>query len=244
VRAVEVEDANYRASATPNFLERTMTASGSPTSLTLPPLGQQRKAPTPGAAEAGTGLTVQYAKGYITVRWNATDENDDSLIYRVEIQGKGESVWRLLKDKIQDKHFSFDGSAFADGHYVLRVTASDEPSNTPGEALKGSLTSDPFTIDNTPPQITPGPVATENNQTVIRLTAKDALSWIDKAEYSVNGADWLMMEPKNRVSDSQQLDYELRLPRAADDKGEKVVAVRVFDDDDNEAVARFVVPAR
>jgi hypothetical protein len=52
-----------------------------------------------------------------------------------------------------------------------------------------------------------------------------------------------MMEPKNRVSDSQQLDYELRLPRAADDKGEKVVAVRVFDDNDNEAVARFVVPA-
>jgi sugar lactone lactonase YvrE len=242
VRAVEVEDANYRASATPNFLERITTASGSPTSMTLPPLGQ-RKPPTAGAVPGGAGLTVQYAKGYITVRWNATDENGDSLTYRVEIQGKGESVWRLLKDKIQETHFSFDGSAFADGQYVLQLTASDEPSNTPAETLTGSMTSDPFTIDNTPPQLTPAPVATENGEPVIRLSAKDALSWIDKAEYSVNGAEWVLMEPKNRVSDSQQLDYELRLPRT-EDKRERVVAVRVFDENDNEAVARFVVPAR
>jgi hypothetical protein len=244
VRAVEVEDANYRASSTPNFLERNTTASGSPTSMTLPPLGQQRKTPTPGAVEAGSGLTVQYAKGYITVRWSASDENGDSLSYRVEIQGKGESVWRELKDKTQEKYFSFDGSAFADGEYVVRVTATDEPANTPAESLTGSLTGDPFTIDNTPPQITPAPVATENGATVIRLSAKDALSWIEKAEYSVNGAEWVLLEPKNRVSDSQQLDYELRLPHSAADKGEKVVAVRVFDENDNEAVARFVVPGR
>jgi hypothetical protein len=244
VRTVEVEDANYKASATPNFLERNTTASGSPASLTLPPLGQSRRTPPPGAVQAAAGLTVQYAKGYLTARWDANDENSDSLIYRVEIQGKGESVWRLLKDKIQDRHFSFDGSAFADGEYVLRVTASDEPSNIPKEALTGSLASDPFTIDNTPPQITSSPVVTENSHTVIRFSAKDALSWIDKAEYSVNGAEWVLVEPKNRVSDSQQLDYELRLPRSTDDKGEKVVAVRVFDENDNEAVTRFVVPAR
>jgi hypothetical protein len=243
VREVEVEDANYRGSATPSFLERNTTASGSPSSMTLPPLGQ-RKPPAPTAIGGGAGLTVQYAKGYITARWSASDENGDSLNYRVEIQGKGESVWRELKDKVQETHFSFDGSAFADGSYLLRVTATDEPSNTPAETLTGSLISDPFTIDNTPPQITPAPVATENGETAIRLSAKDALSWIEKAEYSVNGAEWVLLEPKNRVSDSQQLDYELRLPRNAGDKGERVVAVRVFDENDNEAVTRFVVPAR
>ena len=84
----------------------------------------------------------------------------------------------------------------------------------------------------------------EGGEVVLRFNAKDALSWIDKAEYSVNGADWVLIEPKNRVSDSQQLEYELRLPRGANDKSERVVAVRVFDDNDNEAVARFVVAAR
>jgi hypothetical protein len=244
VKIIEVEDPNYKASSTPNFLERNTTASGSPTSLTLPPLGQSRKASAPGGIESAAGLTVQYAKGYITARWGATDENGDSLVYRVEIQGKGESVWRLLKDRVQETHYSFDGSAFADGQYVLRVTGSDQPSNTPADALTGSMVSDVFTIDNTSPQISTSPVATEGGEVVLRFNAKDSLSWIDKAEYSVNGADWVLIEPKNRVSDSQQLDYELRLPAGANDRGEKIVAVRVFDDNDNEAVARFVVPAR
>ena len=241
VKVIEVEDANYKASATPNFLEQHTTASGSPTSVTLPALGAPRKNTPSGASlESATGLTLQYAKGYITARWSAADENGDSLTYRVEIRGKGENVWRLVKDKLDDTHFSFDGSAFADGDYVLRVTASDEPSNTPAEALTGSLVSEPFTIDNTPPRITPDGQSEEQGQTVIRFSAKDNLSWIDKAEYSVNGGEWTLLEPVNRVSDSQQLNYELRIPRPSG-PAEQIVAVRIFDDNDNEAVARFVV---
>jgi sugar lactone lactonase YvrE len=241
VRIVQVEDANYRASTTPNFLERATTASGAPMTLSLQPLGQPRKGTPPALGTPPGGLTLQYAKGYVTVRWHATDDNGDSLIYRVEIQGKGETVWRLLKDKIQDTHYSFDGSAFADGHYIVRVTASDEPSNTPAQALSSSTSTDPFTIDNTPPQLISTGIRTENNQTVIRFSAKDALSWIDRAEYSVNGSEWVLLEPLNRVSDSQQLNYELKVPTKPED-GQQVIAVRVFDENDNEAVTRFVTP--
>jgi sugar lactone lactonase YvrE len=241
VKVIEVVDANYKASATPNFLEQHTTASGSPTSITLPALGASRKsAPSVASLESAAGLTLQYAKGYITARWSAADENGDSLFYRVEIRGKDEKVWRLVKDKLEDTHFSFDGSTFADGEYVLRVIASDAPSNTPAEALTGSLVSESFTIDNTPPRITPEGQSEEQGQTVVRFSAKDALSWLDKAEYSVNGGDWTLLNPVNRVSDSQQLHYELRLPRS-NNSAEEIVAVRVFDDNDNEAVARFVV---
>jgi hypothetical protein len=241
VKVIEVEDANYKASATPNFLERNTTASGSPTSVTLPALGAPpRNKPSGVSIESSTGLTLQYAKGYVTARWGAADENGDSLTYRVELQGKGEKVWRLLKNKLEDTHFSFDGSAFADGQYVLRVTASDEPSNTPAEAKTASLISEPFTIDNTPPQITSGGQSEEQGQTVIRFSAKDALSWLDKAEYSVNGGEWTLLDPVNRVSDSQRLNYELRIPRPANTP-QQIVAVRVFDDNDNEAVTRFVI---
>jgi hypothetical protein len=149
-------------------------------------------------------------------------------------------VWRLLKDKLTDSHFSFDSSAFADGKYKLRVTASDAPSNTPADALTSSLVSDVFLIDNTPPQIVSQTQAEESGKSVIRFIAKDALSWIAKAEYSVNGGDWMQLDPTNRVSDSQQLSYELRLPRPA---SQQVVAVRVFDNSDNETVARFVLSA-
>jgi hypothetical protein len=237
VQAIEIEDPNYKSSATPNFLERKTVASGSPASITVPALGSRRNAPNFSPSSA-SGLTLQYDKGYITARWNAKDENDDMLEYRVELQGEGESVWRLLNDKLTDSHFSFDSSAFADGKYKLRVTASDAPSNTPANALTASLVSDPFLIDNTPPQVESQSQAEEDGKVVIRFTAKDSLSWIAKVEYSVNGGGWTLLEPKNRVSDSQQLNYELRLPRPA---SQQVVAVRVFDNSDNETVARFVL---
>ncbi|HXE15043.1 MAG TPA: hypothetical protein VN633_23160 [Bryobacteraceae bacterium] len=240
VQAIEIEDPNYKASATPNFLERKTVASGSPASITVPALGARRNAPTFSPSSA-SGLTLQYDKGYITARWSAKDENDDLLEYRIELRGEGESVWRLLKDKLLDSHYSFDGSAFADGKYRLRITASDAPSNTPGNALTSSLVSDPFLIDNTPPQITSQGQTEESGKAVVRFTAKDTLSWIAKAEYSVNGGDWTLLDPTNRVSDSQQLNYELRLARPA---SQQVVAVRVFDNSDNETVARFVLGPR
>ena len=242
IRTIEIADANYRASASPNFLERNLNSSGSPLSRTLPPIGQRQNVPVqvPGTS----GLTVQYAKGYITVRWDATDENNDSLKYKVEIQAEGEKIWRLLKDDVDEKYFSFDGSALPDGKYAVRVTASDEPSNTPADALSASLVSDPFTIDNTPPEISSiSGAKREGSDIVVRFEAKDALSWIDKAEYSINGGDWVLVNPIGRVTDSQQLQYELKVPTSAK-SGAEMIAVRVFDENDNVSVKRFTAAAR
>jgi hypothetical protein len=234
VRAIEIAPANYKISSGIT-LERSVQPSGSPTTLTLPPVGQ-KKTPTPSAADIASGVTLTYAKGWLTVRWAATDENSDSLIYKVEIRGKGESIWRLLKDKITDRQVSWDGGAFPDGEYTVRVTASDAPSNTPADALNSSLESDPFTIDNTPPEILNGKVSPG----VITFTAKDALSWLDKAEYSINGGEWTLLEPVNRVSDSPVLDYKLTLP--AGEGTPRIVAIRVFDENDNAVVSRYTVP--
>ena len=61
-----------------------------------------------------------------------SDDNGDSLIYTVEIRGARETEWKLLKDKVREKYISWDSTAFPDGEYRLRVTASDLPSNTQG----------------------------------------------------------------------------------------------------------------
>jgi len=239
VRLIEVGPTNYRLSGGLS-LERSIQPSGSPSTLTLPPVGQKRASTPSTTMDLGGGVTLQYAKGYITARWNATDENGDPLIYKVEIRGKGETGWRLLKDKVTEKQWSWDGSAFPDGEYILRVTVSDAPGNTPADALAASLESDPFIIDNTPPEILNGKVGKEGANCVISFTAKDALSWVDKAEYSVDGGDWTLFDPVNRVTDSQTLDFKLTLP--AGDGTAHVVAVRVFDDDDNVVVTRYLAP--
>ena len=118
---------------------------------------------TSGARRAGafaprtpttTTPAMQFAKGYLGARWLASDPNGDSLIYNVEIRGANETEWKPLKDKVAEKYFSWDSTAFPDGEYRLRVTASDAPANPPAEALTARLESEPFIIDNTPPQIT------------------------------------------------------------------------------------------
>ena len=68
---------------------------------------------------------MQYAKGFTGARWAATDDNGDALIYKVEIRGVHETNWKPLKDKLREKYWSWDSTAFPDGEYRLRVTASD-----------------------------------------------------------------------------------------------------------------------
>jgi hypothetical protein len=168
----------------------------------------------------------------------ANDEDGDSLVYKVEIRGVKESNWNLLKDGVKDKYLSWDTAAFPDGEYQLRVTASDAPSNPRDQALEGMLISDPFLIDNTPPQILNLKGAIAGNKVEVTWKARDARSNIDKAEYSVNGGEWLLVEPVTKLSDSPEEDYHLVIDRTP---GEQVIAVRVTDEFDNQAVDKVVV---
>ncbi len=102
------------------------------------------------------------------------------------------------------------------------------------------MVSDPFLIDNTPPQIvnlTGG--AASGNKLEVRWSARDARSTIDHAEYSVNGGDWVPIDPVSRLSDSPEEEYHLLIDRPS--SGEQVIAVRVSDEFDNQAVDKVVV---
>ena len=231
VEQIEITPANYRVPV------NTLTATPS-TSITLPALGQPRKSSTQSSVEIGSSQTLNYAKGYLGARWLASDEDGDTLAYKVDIRGVNESTWQLLKDGLKDKSISWDSTAFPDGEYVLRVTASDEPSNPRDQTLEASLISDPFLIDNTPPQILNLAASVSGNKVAVRWTAHDSRSNIDKAEYSVNGGEWLLVEPVSRLTDSPEEDYRLEIDRTA---GEQVIAVRVSDEFDNQTVDKVVV---
>ncbi len=119
------------------------------------------------------------------------------------------------------------------------MTASDSPSNPPERALTAQLASDPFTIDNTPPVISGLAAAAADKKINVRWHAADALSIIDRAEYSVNGGDWTPVEPTGHLSDSKEEDYVLAVDRPK--PGEYTIAVRVTDEYDNTSLAKIVV---
>ncbi len=224
---ISITPANYR------FPPQSLTFT-QPQTLTLLPLGRTSRTTTSNLA-GDSAVTMNQAKGYIGARWLARDDNADSLISTVEIRGEKETVWKLLKDKIKERHLSWDSTAFPDGSYVLRVTVSDAPDNPPSQALSASLVSDPFVIDNTPPVIS----ALTADRTEVRWHAADASNKIESAEYSLDGGEWIVVLPTTRITDSQSHDYTLVLGPLT--PGEHTVAVRVTDENDNQAVAKAVL---
>jgi hypothetical protein len=236
---IEITPSNYRFPAP--VLNLAAAPSGPPQNLNLPPLGRRSSAaapPMPSTESTTTTPSMQFAKGYVGARWIASDPNGDTLLYTVEIKGENETEWKPLKDKLTEKYISWDSTAFPDGDYRLRVTASDAPSNPPGEALTAQLVSAPFTIDNTPPKIS-GLAATRNGGKLqVRWHAADALSNLGRAEYSIDGGDWTVVEPVTKLTDSPALDYELTLDAGP---GEHTIAVRVVDENENLSVDKVVV---
>ena len=234
---IEITPANYRF---PAPMLNLPTATGPAQSLTLPALGRRSTPPFPSLPQENTTTSpaMQFAKGYLGARWLASDPNGDAMVYTVEIRGVDETEWKPLKEKLTEKYFSWDATAFPDGDYRLRVTASDAPGNPPAEALTARLESAPFTIDNTPPKITNLAATRSGGKLIVRWHAADALNNLDKAEYSLDGGEWTVAAPVTKLSDSPELDYELSLDAPA---GEHTIAVRVVDDNDNQAVDKVVV---
>jgi sugar lactone lactonase YvrE len=233
VEEIEITPANYK-------FPPPAVSMGAPQTLSLPPLGKPAGHPLAAPALDLTSTpAMQSSKGAIGARWTAVDDNGDTLIYTVEIRGVKETAWKLLKDKVKEKYISWDSTAFPDGEYRLRVTASDLPGNTKEDALAARLESEVFVIDNTPPQITSLAGNRQANRIEVRWHAADALSIITKAEYSLDGGDWTVVDPVTKLSDSRELDYALTLADVA--PGEHTIAVRVQDEFENQSAEKVVV---
>jgi hypothetical protein len=198
-------------------------------------------------------LMAQKDKTGVTVRWMAHDDNGDDLMFAVWYRGVGEANWRLLKDKISEKVYSFDSSLLPDGSYEIKVVASDAPVHTDAEALTGARVSEVFVVDTTPPvpgvltatMIQGTPPATRPTIHAT-LEARDAASPIAHAEYSLDAGPWQYLEPVGKVSDSltERYDFTVPVPAATApvaDAKEHVLAVRVYDRYENVVAVKAVV---
>jgi len=208
------------------------------TNITLPGLSRTRHTPAITPTVESTALIMSYGKGFTGVRWLASDPNGDALSAKVEIRGVGERAWKLLKENVRDKGLGWDSTSFPDGDYVVRVTVSDSPDNTPQTALSASLESDPFVIDNTPPEIAALTASRSGGRIQASWRAIDARNALARAEYSLNGSDWTVVEPTTRMLDSRQHEFTLAVEAPP---GEATFAVRVEDAHDNQAIAKTVV---
>ena len=154
-------------------------------------------------------------KGFQTVTWEATDENEDRLLYTVSIRREGENVWRVVRDGWKDSLFVFDTLSYPDGVYFVKLGASDLSSNPPGSELKSEKTSSPLVIDNSLPVVTGFTATREGNLLDVAFQVEDSFSSIEEVEYLIRPGEWRVIFPADGVCDSRSESFKSRLPLPA-----------------------------
>jgi outer membrane protein assembly factor BamB len=250
IDAIVLQDPGVRAQTTFNI------SSGQPATVTL----KMPPSPNTGVVITQSGTPAKFEqppqgiaqKGYQSVLWSAHDDNDDDLRYAVYYRGENEREWKLLKDNLEQKFYAWDTNSMPDGAYYLKIVASDAPSNPAAAALKAERESERFEVDNTPPVIEdlkathsdsqPGKIGLSVVNSV-RFTARDAATAIDRAQYSIDGGDWILIAPTGKISDALEEKYDI--PLSGLGPGEHTVAVRAYDRFENVGSAKttFTVPA-
>jgi WD40 repeat protein len=178
-------------------------------------------------------------KGYQSVLWTAEDANDDQLEFAVYFRGENENAWKLLKDKLDTRFYSWDTTSLPDGAYYLKIVASDAPSNPAGEGLSSERVSERFVVDNTPPGISQLTADAAGAGARVRFQASAPVSFITRAQYSLDAGEWTLVFPAGGLSDAPRESYDFQLQKIS--PGEHTVTVRVFDQFENVSSAKVTV---
>jgi WD40 repeat protein len=181
-----------------------------------------------------------FQKGIQTLSWRADDPNGDTLSYEVHYRRIGDDRYRVLRKGLTDAVLAWDTSTVPNGRYLVKVVASDAPSNPETLALTGDKESTLFDVDNTPPTVTAS-LSAGRNPARIQAVAKDDSSLVRRAEYSVDGGRWQEIHPADGISDAREESYEFT-PQGLEGAGPHLVVVRATDLLGNASTARVEVP--
>ena len=177
-------------------------------------------------------------EGAFKIGFKAEDENDDTLVYRIDFRKIGRANWIELKDELEDDNYEWDGKTVEDGRYEVRVIANDERSNSAATKLTGSRISDPIVVDNTGPIIRKYAVEKSGKAATLKLQITDELSAIGKLEYTVDSnAQWKSTLPDDLVFDTIEESFTILTEEL--EPGEHILAVKISDDVGNTTYKTF-----
>ena len=183
-----------------------------------------------------------FQKGARTLTWQASDPNDDSLVYKVLYRTLGDNEWHLLADNLSQAYYTIDGNRLPDGTYVFKVVASDSPGNPSALALSDEQITDAIEIDNTPPVVKVSGPSIAGQTAEVTFDVADATSRIVRGEYSVDGAAWQLIFPMDGIADSAHEVFKVSV--RFDKPGEHLIAFRCSDSSSNTGSSKVTATVR
>jgi hypothetical protein len=178
-------------------------------------------------------------RGAQSFQWTANDKNQDALIYDIYIRADNDRTWKVLKRDVEDNFYSISSDTLPDGVYVVRIVASDAPSNPLDLAQRGEMESRPFIVDNTPPVVTIALERLENRKARVAIEAVDQTSTLNQAEVAIDTGEWRPVFPKDGIIDSKSESFSFLSGDLT--SGEHVIAFRIYDQNDNAGMGKLVV---
>lgn len=214
----ETEIAGYRGEAA----EKRLSNQGQPAASTAAPTLGRRT----------------FQQGLQTIVWKGDDGNGDDLVYDLAYRREGEATWTPLVSGLTDALYVWDTTSVPSGRYLVKITASDSPTEPADLALRGDAESPSVEVDAVAPVVTLRMAAGTNGRLAMTVEIRDQQSAIAKVEYAVEGGAWQPAYPADGMLDSRSETVTLSFP--ADQRG-KTVVVRATDALHNVGVADAVI---
>ena len=168
-----------------------------------------------------------FQKGSQSFTWKAEDPNGDELAFSIDYRGESESNWKPLVQDHPRFNYTLQSGALPDGSYLIKILASDSPSNPSSSTKSGELISAPFIIDNTPPLVEVVSSELNGAKAALKFRVTDTVSSLRKAEFSTDGGEWKAIYSSDGIIDSKSEEFQVTTERLK--KGEHVVALRIYD---------------
>jgi len=185
-----------------------------------------------------------WARGLRTLSWRGVDPNGDPLRYKVAVRAEPDGDWIEIGKDLESSVLTWNTNTLANGRYRVKVTASDAEGNAVGEGLTAEAVSEPFTIDNTPPQVTSLEAkALASSGVEVSGAAEDGEGWLQRLDLAIDDGAWHSLAPVGGLSDAPKLTFRTTLKDLL--PGPHLLSVRAVDAAGNAATrAVRVVVAR
>ena len=156
-----------------------------------------------------------YRKGLQTIEWTARDRNNDTLTYDLFYKKEADSTWLPLRKTLETTLYTWDTSSTPDGAYLIRLIASDRPSNTEDSSMADLKESTRFLIDNTQPTIQFLESTSIDSTVTISFIVQDNQSPIRHVEYSINALDWITLYAEDGLADSETERFQVTIAESS-----------------------------
>jgi hypothetical protein len=237
---VDYVDVAYQIPNLSPVIKSVKIGTGSDTDSNTPEAaGSGATPPSPAPAHADSSAKTA-GTGTQTITWDASDADNDPLVYTLYFRLEEQGPWILLKDGLKDTTYDWDTKAVADGRYQIKVVASDAAANPPGEGKTGGRVSNFYVVNNTPPVIGDLVWKATGTDVKIEFRAQDATSPIASADYTVDSSEnWQAVFPVDHIFDSLSEKVVFTLKDLT--PGQHQVTIRVTDSRGNQALQTVFV---